>query len=83
MTNPFEIKVWAQMFFIDGSVSQGVRIPSIVYDDDREIDKVAEQLLDSANRTEGYLLIWGAQFMKSVNFPRKTAISCPLEELNS
>jgi len=55
-----DIKVWAQMFFDDGSVSQGIRIPAEVYDDDREIQSIASKLLKDTHRSEGFLLIWGA-----------------------
>lgn len=55
-----DIKVWAQMFFDDGSVSQGIRIPVETLDDDRLIEETGQTLLDGLNREEGLLLIWGA-----------------------
>ncbi len=60
-----DIKVWAQMFFDDGSVTQGIRISADVYDDDRMVEEVSEKLLDSVNRTEGLLLIWGAGLIEA------------------
>lgn len=61
MKDSFTIMVWAQMFFDDGSVSQGVRIPADIYDDDRIIQEVQDKLLKSLNRQpEGLLVIWGA-----------------------
>ena len=71
----FELKVWAQIFFKDGSVSKGVRIPASVFHleilPEHEYVKatcaayklrteIAEKLLKENNRTEGYLLLWGA-----------------------
>lgn len=58
--NDLEIKVWAQMFFDDGSVSEGVRISAEVYDDHRILNDVIEKLLKSTNRKEGFLVLWGA-----------------------
>lgn len=56
-----EILVWAQMFFDDGTVSEGIRIPANIYDDDRIIENVIDKLLKSTNRKdEGLLVIWGA-----------------------
>lgn len=55
-----KILIWAQMFFDDGSVSQGIRIAAEVYDDDREAEKIGIKLLQDTNRTEGFLLLWGA-----------------------
>lgn len=61
-----EIKVWAQMFFDDGSVTQGMRIPAEWLDKSCEfkIKEVAELLLASVNREEGYILLWGAGNMR-------------------
>ncbi len=59
-----EIKIWAQMFFDDGSVTQGVRIPFETVDDDREIDQLAGDLLDSVNREEGAMCIWGGGYLE-------------------
>ena len=55
-----ELKVWAQMFFDDGSVSQGRRIAPETLDDDRLIESTASDLAGDLNRTEGLILIWGA-----------------------
>lgn len=55
-----EIKVWAQMFFDDGSVSQGIRVAVETLDDDRLIEETGNKLLGDLNRKEGLLLIWGA-----------------------
>jgi hypothetical protein len=54
------IKVWAQMFFDDGSVSVSIRLCADIYDDNEHITKIAHNLLQTVNRTEGLLLIWGA-----------------------
>lgn len=57
----FEIKVWAQMFFDDGSVSQGIRVSAEVFDDELgELRGIAVKLLQSVNRTIGFLVVWGA-----------------------
>jgi len=55
-----EIKVWAQVFFLDGSVSQGKRIPCELLDDREALIDEGQKLLKSVNREEGYLLVWGA-----------------------
>ena len=60
MNDPFQIMIWAQMFFDDGSVSQGFRVPEVTYDDDRLIEDTAQKILLSLNRDEGFLLLWGA-----------------------
>jgi hypothetical protein len=54
------IKVWAQMFFDDGSVSISIRLDADIYDDNEHITKVAQDLLQTVNRTEGLLVLWGA-----------------------
>lgn len=59
MTN-LEIKVWFQMFFEDGSVSEGKRLPAEILEDQEKVELVARDLLKGMNRLEGYLLIWGA-----------------------
>jgi len=56
----FEIQVWAQMFFDDGSVSEGKRVDAEIFDDPEKIQAIAHKLLLSVRRTEGFLLIWGA-----------------------
>lgn len=55
-----DIKVWAQMFFDDGSVSEGIRVSSDVFDSTRTMKEIAIRLLKSLNRDEGLLLVWGA-----------------------
>lgn len=57
-----DIKVWAQMFFDDGSVTQGIRISAESIYNQKE---VALKLLSSVNRKEGMLLIWGAGLLSS------------------
>lgn len=59
-----EIYVWAQMFFDDGSVSQGMRVLDSIYDDNDYMEEVAKYFLNDLHRTEGLLLIWGAGDMK-------------------
>ena len=71
-----DIKIWAQMFFDDGSVSMGVRIPDNTFDDDREIMNTANILLQSTRRDSGYLLLWGAGDLK---FCKYTATSSSKE----
>jgi hypothetical protein len=61
--NPLEndVKVWAQMFFDDGSVSQGKRYSAIVlYNEMGELMQIAVKFLQDNGRTEGFLLLWGA-----------------------
>jgi hypothetical protein len=55
-----EVKVWAQMFFDDGSVTQGKYIPRNVYDKEEYIKGVAMEFLNDTQRQEGVLFIWGA-----------------------
>lgn len=57
-----DIKIWAQMFFEDGSVSQGRRIPAQWLEDDYKemIQHTANVLLESVHRIDGWLLLWGA-----------------------
>lgn len=56
------ISIWAQMFFEDGSVTQGKRVAAECLDEGHEfqIDFIAQYLLDSVNRKDGWLLLWGA-----------------------
>lgn len=58
--NENEVKVWAQMFFDDGSVTQGVYIPSSIYQDESGIKGIAMKFLRDTHRIEGVLYIWGA-----------------------
>ena len=56
-----EIKVWGQMFFEDGSISEGIRVNADILDDEMgAIQQLAVKILGSLNRTQGLLLIWGA-----------------------
>ncbi len=55
-----EVKVWAQMFFGDGSVTQGAYISRTIFDDEDEINQMALRFLHDTNRKEGVLFIWGA-----------------------
>ena len=56
-----DIKVWAQMFFEDGSVSEGVRVSADVFDNELgELRQIAIKLLSSLNREQGFLVVWGA-----------------------
>ena len=55
-----EVKVWAQMFFDDGSVTQGKYISRTIFDDQSNIDSVAYTFLMDTSRKEGVLFIWGA-----------------------
>lgn len=66
-----DIKVWAQMFFDDGSVSEGKRIPAEWLDDEckHKIQEVGDLLLKSVNRDEGWLLLWGAGNMVFNHYP--------------
>lgn len=49
------------MFFDDGSVTQGMRVPAKVLDNELgEIRQLAIHLLGTVGRQEGLLLIWGA-----------------------
>lgn len=65
------VKIWAQMFFEDGSISQGLRIPAEYLDEQyaQFIDNVADRLLVSVNRSEGWLLLWGAGNMVFNHYP--------------
>ena len=55
-----EVKVWAQMFFDDGSVTKGKYLSRYIYDDNEFIKKEAEKFLRETGRKEGVLFIWGA-----------------------
>ncbi len=73
----YDIMVWAQMFFEDGSVSQGIRVPAEWLEEHnaQHIDEVADRLLKSLNREEGWMLIWGAGNMVFNHYP--TSFSRP------
>lgn len=55
-----ELYIWAQMFFDDGSVTEGKRVLDTAFQDKDYMRDIAETLLKSVNRTEGFLLVWGA-----------------------
>lgn len=55
-----QIEVWAQLFNVEGDVSQGLRIPAEDLSNPVAMDRVAKILLDSVNWDEGFLLVWGA-----------------------
>lgn len=55
-----EVKVWAQMFFNDGSVTQGKYIPRSIFDEREYIEALAREFLEDTQRKEGVLFIWGA-----------------------
>jgi len=55
-----EVKVWAQMFFNDGSVTQGKYIPRSIFDERERIEALTREFLGDTNRKEGILFIWGA-----------------------
>lgn len=55
-----EVKVWTQMFFDDGSVTQGKYIARNVYDKEEYIKRIATGFLEETQRQEGVLFIWGA-----------------------
>lgn len=54
------IKVWSQMFFDDGSVTQGDYVSANILDSKGAIMNQALKFLHSTNRKEGILMIWGA-----------------------
>ena len=66
-----EIQMWAQMFFEDGTVTRGMRFPAEWLEEQYEfaIIELAKKLLDSANRDEGWLLMWGAGNMVFNHYP--------------
>lgn len=55
-----EVKVWAQMFFDDGSVTQGKYISRTVFDDDSYIKDLVAEFLSDTCRSTGVIFIWGA-----------------------
>jgi hypothetical protein len=76
-----EIKIWAQMFFEDGSITQGIRILAEWLDDEYawKIDEVADLLMKSVNRDEGWLLLWGAGNMVFNHYPTSFSKKLPSE----
>lgn len=65
------IKIWAQMFFEDGTVSQGTRIPSEWLDEghEKQLEKTIKKLLNDIGREEGWYLLWGAGNMVFNHYP--------------
>lgn len=55
-----EVKVWAQMFFDDGSVTRGRYIPRGIYDEPEGAAALAREFLQETSREAGVLFIWGA-----------------------
>lgn len=55
-----EVKVWAQMFFDDGSVTQGKYISRSIFDEKEYIEALAREFLEDTCRKDGVLFIWGA-----------------------
>ena len=55
-----EVKIWAQMFFDDGSVTQGQYLPVYTLQDEKAIKSLALSILTDTCRTEGVIFIWGA-----------------------
>jgi hypothetical protein len=72
------------MFFEDGTVSQGIRIPAEWLDDDYEemLITAADRLLSSTNREYGWLLLWGAGNMIFKQYP-SAFLKSLLEESDS
>lgn len=66
-----KISMWAQMFFDDGSVTQGYRVPAdyLDYENESCVDELAAMMLKSTNRKEGWLLLWGAGNMVFNHYP--------------
>lgn len=64
-----DVKVWAQMFFDDGSVTEGKYIHRDIYDHPESVCDLATFFLEATNRIEGVLFIWGAGrvYAKKVN----------------
>ena len=70
------IKVWAQMFFNDGSVSEAKRINSAIFDESIDVMReLAIRFLKSVNRDDGFLLVWGAGEMFNGHFYIKNSTS--------
>ncbi len=55
-----EVKVWAQMFFDDGSVTQGKYVPVYIYQSEEHIKGLANEFLVDTHRQTGVIFIWGA-----------------------
>lgn len=67
----FDIMMWAQMFFEDGSVTQGMRFPAEWMDPHHQqhLAVIACKLLKDVNRSEGWLMLWGAGNMSLRHYP--------------
>ncbi len=76
-----EIKIWAQMFFDDGSVTQVIRVNAEWLEEEYawKIDEVADLLMKSVNRDEGWLLLWGAGNVVFNHYPTSFSRKTPLE----
>ena len=59
--NPLIIKVWAQMFFDDGTVTQGKYIPESIFSKPSQRNNVVLELLNDTNRKKGFIFIWGGR----------------------
>lgn len=71
-----DIKIWAQMFFDDGSVTEGLRISADTFDSPSQgMKEIAIKLLKSVNRNEGLLLVWGAGEMFNRYYYLENSIS--------
>ena len=55
-----EQKVWCQMVFDDGSVTQGKYLNAGIINLPESIKNVALEFLKDTHREEGVLMIWGA-----------------------
>ena len=55
-----EVKVWTQMFFDDGTVTQGKYISRYVFDDEEAIKREISLFLQETGRKKGVIFIWGA-----------------------
>lgn len=54
-----EMLVWGQMFFEDGSITEGKHFPISIYDSRRERQHIARTFLENTHRKNGVLLLWG------------------------
>jgi hypothetical protein len=75
------IKIWAQMFFEDGSVTKGMRIDAEWLEEAYawKIGEVAALLLQTVNRDEGWLLLWGAGNIVFNHYPTSFSKKEPSE----
>lgn len=79
------IKIWAQMFFEDGTVTRGVRIPAEWLDEgyQEQLSRTAETLLQDLNRDEGWLLLWGAGNVVFEHYPISSSSASELSGSDS